>query len=114
MDLKKTASSIFLVLSSGPLQFVGATIAVLLAQLIPDNNLSFGVLTLVFIIATTLMSSGLISSSITFGIASYFWGWTLFPLLFISYMISSLLGYGIGVKLGSHLLEYLSKRGHPI
>lgn len=110
MNLKKTLSGTFLVLSSGPLQFVGAVIAVILAGYAPEGETTWWVWCLLFFVSTLLMSLGLISSSVTFGIAAFFWSWKAFPLLFIAYMLSSYFGYAIGGSLGEDLVAGLEKK----
>ncbi len=114
MNLKKALSSTFLILSSGPLQFVGALIALYMAdQLIVDNFTWCGWI-LLFFTSTLLMSLGFVSSSVTFGIAAYFWGWSTFPMLFIAYIASSYVGYWIGTKLGAPLLSGLTKKNKRV
>jgi uncharacterized membrane protein YdjX (TVP38/TMEM64 family) len=110
MNLKKTLSGTFLILSSGPLQFVGAVIAVILAGYVPEGETTWWIWCALFIVSTLLMSLGLISSSVTFGIAAFFWSWKAFPLLFVAYMLSSYFGYKIGSTLGEDLVEGLKKK----
>ncbi|AWW31513.1 hypothetical protein DN752_16040 [Echinicola strongylocentroti] len=88
---------------------IGSTMLVSFAYLNHDipSSLPPSLYLLLILTSTIMMGLALCPTTILAILLGYWWGWTVFPAVIISYSLASLLGYFLGMKLDKNSLALI-------